>query len=57
MLEERLGAAKATLGRRAPLVVAELGPSAPLLARVEALEAALDVLLASQVLNQTKGRG
>jgi len=47
-LEARLGHARAGLGRRAPPPPPD-GAGAPLLARVEALEAALDALLAAQV--------
>ena len=47
-LEARLGEARAGLGRHAPLPPPDAGGTS-LLARVEALEAALDSVLAAQV--------
>mmetsp|Transcript_6253 Transcript_6253/g.17959 ORF Transcript_6253/g.17959 Transcript_6253/m.17959 type:complete len:678 (-) Transcript_6253:181-2214(-) len=47
-LEERVERARAGLGAAVPVAAPALAPGGPLVARVEALEAALDVLLAAQ---------
>lgn len=48
-LEERVGQARAGLGVAAPPLPPAPSPAGGMMARVDALEAALDVLLAAQV--------